>query len=42
MKSVYKLLHCPFCCSEAKLKITEGYGDYDYDKLYYDVKCTND
>ena len=39
------LKNCPFCDSEAVLKVTEDNSDYCYKngKLieYYDVKCTN-
>ena len=39
---------CPFCNSEAVLKVIEDNSDYCFDrktgkiKEYYDVKCTND
>ena len=36
-----KIKPCPFCGSEAKLKITEDTSDYDYGKKYYDIRCTN-
>jgi hypothetical protein len=38
---------CPFCNSEAKLKVTYDDSDYCYDKItgkvkeYYDIQCTN-
>jgi hypothetical protein len=32
---------CPFCYSEAVIKINISDGDYDYGKKYYDIKCTN-
>ena len=38
---------CPFCNSEAVLKVTEDQSDYCYDKKtgklkeYYDIQCTN-
>jgi len=43
-----KIKPCPFCNSEAVLKITEDNSDYCFDRKtgkiieYYDVKCTND
>ena len=41
-----KIKNCPFCDSEAVLKVTEDNSDYCYKngKLieYYDVKCTNE
>ena len=41
-----EIKNCPFCDSEAKLKVTEDNSDYCFykngnPKLYYDVKCTN-
>ena len=36
-----KIKSCPFCYSEAVLKITTSEGDYDYGKEYYDIRCTN-
>jgi hypothetical protein len=39
---------CPFCNSEAKLKVTEDNSDYCFEKTtgkikqYYDIRCTND
>ena len=39
---------CPFCNSEAVLKVTEDNSDYCFDRKtgkiieYYDIKCTND
>jgi hypothetical protein len=38
---------CPFCNSEAVLKVTIDDSDYCYDKItgkvkeYYDIRCTN-
>lgn len=43
-----KIKNCPFCYSEAVLKVTEDNSDYCFDRKtgkiieYYDVKCTND
>ena len=43
-----KIKNCPFCDSEAKLKISYDDSDYCYDKItgkvkeYYDIQCTND
>ena len=41
-----QIKNCPFCDSEAVLKVTEDNSDYCYKngKLieYYDVKCTNE
>jgi hypothetical protein len=42
-----KIKPCPFCNSEAVLKVTEDHSDYCYEKTtgelkkYYDLKCTN-
>jgi len=40
-----KIKNCPFCYSEAVLKVTEDNSDYCYKNgkiiEYYDVKCTN-
>ena len=40
-----KIKNCPFCDSEAKLKVTEDNSDYCYYNgeiiEYYDVQCTN-
>ena len=43
-----KIKNCPFCYSEAVLKVTEDNSDYCFDRItgkiieYYDVKCTNE
>lgn len=39
-----EIKNCPFCDSEAVLKVTEDNSDYCFykngnPKLYYDVKC---
>jgi len=40
-----KIKPCPFCGSEAKLKVTEDNSDYCYENgkilEYYDIQCTN-
>jgi hypothetical protein len=42
-----QIKNCPFCDSEAVLKVTEDNSDYCFDRKtckqieYYDVKCTN-
>jgi len=42
-----KIKPCPFCGSEAKLKIIEDNSDYCFEKTtgkikqYYDIHCTN-
>lgn len=41
IKKVMNIKPCPFCNSEAILKITEDQSDYYYGKKYYDIKCTN-
>ena len=33
---------CPFCGCNALVKETEGQGDCDYDKTYYDIMCSNE
>jgi hypothetical protein len=36
-----KILPCPFCGSASKMKEISGNSDYDYNRTYYDIKCTN-
>jgi len=40
-----KIKNCPFCDSEAVLKVTEDDSDYCYKNgkiiEYYDIQCTN-
>ena len=41
-----KIKNCPFCDSEAKLKVIYDESDYCFDKYgnqikYYDIECTN-
>jgi hypothetical protein len=42
---VEEIKNCPFCDSEAKLKVTEDNSDYCYENgkiiEYYDIQCTN-
>lgn len=38
---VINLLPCPFCGSKAEKRVREGTSDYDWDKVYYDIRCTN-
>ncbi len=35
------LLPCPFCNSDAEVKSTTGFGDNDFGKFTYDIRCTN-
>jgi len=41
MPKITKTLHCPFCGSPSKIKEFFGQSDYDYNKTYYDITCTN-
>ena len=38
---VINLLPCPFCGSKAEKRVREGTSDYDWNKVYYDIRCTN-
>lgn len=38
---VINLLPCPFCGSKAEKRVREGTSDYDLNKVYYDIRCTN-
>jgi Zn finger protein HypA/HybF involved in hydrogenase expression len=39
---VFNLLPCPFCGSNAEKLEREGIGDCDINKIYYDIRCTNE
>lgn len=38
---VINLLPCPFCGSKAEKRVRGGTSDYDWNKVYYDIRCTN-
>ena len=35
------LLPCPFCGSKPEKRVRNGISDYDWNELYYDIRCTN-
>jgi hypothetical protein len=41
IRDAINLLPCPFCGSKAEKRERTGISDYDYDKVYYDIRCTN-